>query len=131
MVSYEYTVAVMELFRLEKAEDLNSTQRLLLITLASYANEDGDCWPSQVKLAKVTALSRVTVNTHLKKLCELGYIESQKRMNASGDLDTCLYSIKIDLGQTTKKRRPKVVPIQRAKKTTRERLEHDFMADEA
>ena len=119
----------MELTRLKKAKNLNASQRWLLVMLSSYANEQGDCWPSQTELAEVTGLSRVTVNTHLKKLCELGYIESQKRNNANGDLDTCLYSIKVDLGQTTKKRKAKVVPIQRARKTTRERLEHDFMAE--
>lgn len=113
--------------RLKQIKDLNSTQRWLFVTLCSYANKKGECWPSQVELAETTGLTRVTVNTHLKKLCQLGYIESQKRLNDKGDLDTCLYSIKIK--PTPQKSKGKASQSKRSEQSTKEKLTDISWAD--
>nr|WP_256493312.1 helix-turn-helix domain-containing protein [Endozoicomonas sp. SCSIO W0465] len=64
---------------------LNTTQMLALILLASYANAQGECWPSQNTMAKLLNLSRPTVNQCLKKLEQEGFIESlQQRTHGNG-----------------------------------------------
>ena len=113
--------------RLRKLKDLKAGPRYLLLTLCSYANDQGDCWPSQKDLADVTGFSLRTINSHLKELCQKGYIESQKRMNASGDLDTCLYSIKFDV---LPERRKKSNVVAMKPKTTREKLTDRTWDDE-
>lgn len=58
-----------------KQSDLDRTTRLVLITLASYANrKTGQCNPSQKKLAKTVGLKSSSLNTHLRILEEKGLI---------------------------------------------------------
>lgn len=109
----------MELVRLQKMEDLTSSQRFLLLVLSSFSNKHGECWPSQQMLSDLTGLTRQTINGGIKILQLRGYITSHKRKSDYGDLTTNLYRIKI------KPRLPesgddKVVHL--THKTTEERL---------
>ena len=47
----------------------------VLATLGTYSDERGWCWPSQATIAKRLGISRQAVNTQIKLLEELGYIE--------------------------------------------------------
>lgn len=91
----KYSIATIEMAKSGQLSDLSGNQRLLLITLCLFADKNGDCSPSQKEIASISGFTRPTVGRHLKVLCKLGYIESQQRMDTSGSLDTCLYSIKI------------------------------------
>ena len=122
----------MYLQRLKKLKDLKAGPRYMLVTLCGYCNDQGDCWPSQKELAEATGFSLRTVNSHLKELCQKGYIESQKRFNSKGDLDSCLYTVKIDLLPARAKKPSKVVHIKpkRKQQTTAEKLTDTSWADD-
>ena len=95
MISFKYVGGVMELVRLQKMEDLTSSQRFLLLVLSSFSNKHGECYPSQKTLAVLTGLTRRTINSGINSLQEKGYITSHKRKSEEGDLTTNLYRIKI------------------------------------
>lgn len=49
--------------------------QLLLLHLASYANDDGLCWPAIDTLAADCELSKWAVKYHLKRLSDNGYLQ--------------------------------------------------------
>lgn len=53
--------------------------KLVLIALANYANDSGQCWPSQATLAMWTEQSDRTIRTHLATLESMGLITRQAR----------------------------------------------------
>ncbi|WP_257294847.1 helix-turn-helix domain-containing protein [Endozoicomonas sp. YOMI1] len=88
MISFAYTIGVLKLIRVEiqtgDLENLTPTQRLLLIVLASFANSEGECWPSQKRLGKLVGVSRPRVCDCLKTLEEEKLIESSFRQSETG-----------------------------------------------
>ena len=108
----------MTLARVGELQDLKAPQKWLLVLLASYADENGECWPSQKKLAAQAGMTRQSVNKNLKVLQEKGYIHSQQRIDKEGDLATNLYTINV--AKVPPERRSKVVPIR--SQTTEEKL---------
>jgi DNA-binding transcriptional ArsR family regulator len=60
--------------------------KLVLLKLADHANDEGECWPSQGRIAADCGLTRQTVNEHLKKLVELGLVRCENRFNGTGQL---------------------------------------------
>lgn len=58
--------------------------KLVLMGLASYANEDGYCFPGQEKLAIKTCQTARSVRTHLAWLEEHGFIMRQHRDRITG-----------------------------------------------
>ena len=67
-----------------KAKDLTPTEKLVLICLANYANEDGQAWPRQATIADECGLSRETVLRTYKGLEQKGVITSERRTNEAG-----------------------------------------------
>lgn len=49
--------------------------RLVLISLANHANQDGMCWPAQRTVAKEAGIGNGTVANAVSRLVELGEIE--------------------------------------------------------
>jgi hypothetical protein len=69
----KYTDAVFE-------ARLPGLQKLVLLTLASYSNnEDGVCWPSNNTVAMRSGLSLTTVKKVLKELVEAKFVHSAGR----------------------------------------------------
>lgn len=59
-----------------RALTLSSTDKLVLLVLASYADIDhGRCWPSIATLCQGTGLAKRAVNNSLKRLKEAGHVE--------------------------------------------------------
>jgi predicted transcriptional regulator len=58
--------------------------KCLLLALANYADENGECWPSQERLARDTELTDRTVRTKLKLLEECGLIRREHRCSDAG-----------------------------------------------
>ena len=54
---------------------VTAIQKLLLLSLADRAGEDGECWPSLKRLEADTNLNRKTLIDNRKKLIALGLIE--------------------------------------------------------
>jgi hypothetical protein len=56
--------------------------KLVLIALANYANDLGQCWPSQATMAMWTEQSERTIRAHLATLEAMGLIGRQHRTEA-------------------------------------------------
>jgi Helix-turn-helix domain len=54
------------------AQDITTTETLVLLALADRANDEGLCWPGQEGLASKCKLTRETVNRNIKRLEVLG-----------------------------------------------------------
>lgn len=63
----------------------SSTNKLLLLLLANYADQDFSCFPSIRKLAEMAECCESTVRRSLKDLRGLGLIEVRERYEAYGD----------------------------------------------
>ena len=109
----------MTLARIKNMDDLSGSQRWTLVILASYADENGECFPSQGELAEVTGFTSRTIRSNLKVLQDKGYIHSQQRIDKDGDLTTNLYTINA-MKVPPQQRKSKVVPIR--PQTTEEKL---------
>lgn len=59
------------------------TAKLVLLSLADQANNEGWCWPSQAYTAKRCMISDRQLRTWLSRLEVLGYIEIHKRAGKS------------------------------------------------
>jgi|GEM_PF-2128284 len=66
------------------AKGLTPSEKLVLLSLANYADEDLSCWPSQRRIASDTSLSDRTVRSVLCALEEKGLITRQERLRQDG-----------------------------------------------
>ena len=67
-----------------KIRGVSPSEKLLLLALANYADETGNCWPSQTRLADDTCMSSRTVRTLLASLETVGYIAREQRRRPDG-----------------------------------------------
>lgn len=58
--------------------------KVVLICLANYADEDGQCWPSQKTIAEETELSERSVREWLQKLEDAGLLTRKSRRRDDG-----------------------------------------------
>ena len=64
--------------------DCSSPAKFVLIAIANYADEVGECWPSRKMLASFTNQSVETISRRLKELEQEGYIERLERTRDNG-----------------------------------------------
>lgn len=57
----------------------SSTDRFVLLALANYADEDGECWPSVARLVKNTALCERSVRASIQRLAADKWIDVEVR----------------------------------------------------
>lgn len=69
--------------RVFKDETLDSTKKLIMLSLSDNANDEGFCYPSISTIVKKTSLSNKTVIKHIKELEEKKYLLSKKRNSKS------------------------------------------------
>lgn len=69
------------------------TLKILLLAICNYTNENDECWPSQAVLARDSEVSDRTIRRALKKLVDLGFIETQSRERAGGGNSSLLIRI--------------------------------------
>lgn len=55
-------------------EELGPTERLVLLSLADHADDEGRCYPSIARLMQRTGLKERAVQNNIKKLVEGGYV---------------------------------------------------------
>ena len=60
-----------------------ATDKLVLLALAHYADDNGQCWPSLDKLGKDTGLHPKSVSRSIRRLKKRKLIETKRRMNSS------------------------------------------------
>lgn len=59
-------------------EDLSSTQKLVLLALADWANDEGLCWPSIHRLATKASLTSRAVQKTIRSLELVGFIRREE-----------------------------------------------------
>ena len=74
---------------------LTSTQKLVLIAMADWSNDEGICWPSIAKLANKTSLSERGLRKVIRNLEELGLVDTQEKPGKGN-----LYHLTLDPGTT-------------------------------
>jgi len=65
------------------AISMPATDKLVLLALANYASDDGQCWPSLDKLGKDTGLHPKSVSRCIRRLKKGKLIDTKRRMNNS------------------------------------------------
>jgi hypothetical protein len=74
---------------------LTSTQKLVLITLANYANDKYETYPKQNTIAAKVGLTRPTVCSTLSDLAELGLITIIHRFHDNGGKRSSVYRLHV------------------------------------
>jgi hypothetical protein len=72
---------------------LSSSEKLVLLALSNFANEQMQCWPSQERLALDTELSARTVWAALKSLEDKGLVSRVTRKRADGTRTTDVFTL--------------------------------------
>jgi predicted transcriptional regulator len=57
--------------------DMKAVDKIILLALADYADDDGVCWPKQGTVAIKTGVTRQTVNQKMKQMEESGLLEKK------------------------------------------------------
>jgi len=70
--------------------------KLLLIVLANYADEDGECWPSQKRLAEDTGMTDRGVRKLLAGLVLSGFVTRRVRNRRDGSRGTDVITLHLD-----------------------------------
>lgn len=73
--------------------------KLVLVALANYADEDGQCFPSLTKLSKIAGTTRQNVSQHIKKLIDAGLVSKQERERHNGSQASNTYVLAITGGK--------------------------------
>ena len=64
-------------------QQLTPSEKLVLLTIADFADDQNKCWPNQTTLSKRTGLSRQTINKKLATLEKEGLIKREARWHTS------------------------------------------------
>ncbi|MFC5357793.1 helix-turn-helix domain-containing protein [Azospirillum himalayense] len=76
--------------------DLEADGFAVLAALATYADEQGVCWPSQSTLAAKLKRSRPTINRILQRLDDMGLVSIEHRRGRDGSRLSCLYRLRVE-----------------------------------
>ena len=77
--------------------ELTDSEHRTLAVIGIYGDKNGWCWPSQSTLAEMRGVSRKTINVHIKRLIDLGYLNIQPRYdNETGAQKSNMMQIKFD-----------------------------------
>lgn len=76
-------------------QQLPSTQKFVLVALADYADEAGQCFPSHNKTAERVGASRSTVRRAIKQLMEQGYLTYTREQRKDGTFTSNRYSLNL------------------------------------
>jgi len=83
-------------------QDLNASQKIVLLSLANFANDEDESWHGMASLSKATGMTRRSVINQIKYLQDNGYITVVRRKKEGSVLnDTNVYRINIDLSKTS------------------------------
>lgn len=69
--------------------------KVVLMCIANYADEAGECWPAQAKIAAETELSERAVRDWLQRLEKAGFLEREHRQRTDGSRKSDLIRLKI------------------------------------
>ena len=75
------------------SDNLPSRAIAVYMYLVQRANSDGQCWPSERRIALDLSLSKSTVKRAVADLMNSGYIKVEQRYRKSGAKSTLLFTI--------------------------------------
>lgn len=75
--------------------------KVVLMCIANYADEAGECWPSQATIAEETELSERSVREWLTRLEEAGLLMREHRQRADGSRKSDLIKLNIQPAKST------------------------------
>lgn len=67
----------------------NSGRKLVAISLADMANDDGECWPSLKRLAQRCDMTEDSVRDHLRHLEAIGLLSRSERFRDNRQMSNC------------------------------------------
>jgi DNA-binding transcriptional MocR family regulator len=74
-------------------EDISPVDKLILLLLSNYADENYKCFPSYDKISKLANCSRRTAVRSINRLEETGHIRIKKRKLSNNDNQSNIYTI--------------------------------------
>jgi DNA-binding transcriptional ArsR family regulator len=77
----------------KKAKTDDPITKFVLIALCNYSDDRNEAWPSVKTLCGITGLSRRTVQEHLRKLEELGFVSRLARSRQDGGHTSANYTV--------------------------------------
>lgn len=75
------------------ASNLKPTAKLIYIAIADFANDDGECFPSQRKLAEKASVSTSTIKYYIRAFESLGIIKTEQIYRNNGSKSSLFYKI--------------------------------------
>lgn len=79
---------------------LDPYKKIVLMSLADNANDEGYCWPSMDTIAYKSSMSKTTVRRHIKSLEELNLLTKHQRTRSNGSTGTNYFHLHV--GATVK-----------------------------
>jgi DNA-binding transcriptional ArsR family regulator len=89
----EFSMSVKMMTWAFEARGLTPVERLILLALADWANDDGECWPGQVSIAEKVEVSESTVRRAIRRLEAAEVIEVGERRRPDGYRTSNLYRL--------------------------------------
>lgn len=75
---------------------LSDSEYRTLAAIGTFTDKNGWCRPSQMAIAEMRGVSRKTINQHIKKLADLGYLNVIPRFNEKGAQISNMMQVKFD-----------------------------------
>lgn len=79
-----------------KVPDISGAAKLVLVTLADFADENGSCFPSHKRLAAMTGLSERTVRRHIADFATRGLLRIVPTFRSDGSQTANRYVLNLD-----------------------------------
>ena len=64
--------------------DLSSSQKIILLALANYADQEASCFPGHERLSQMTGMSTRSVGRNLRELESMGVFRKERRARKNG-----------------------------------------------
>jgi hypothetical protein len=78
------------------SQPLSGNEKVVLLALADFADDDGKCWPSMPLIAEKSYLSVRTVQRIVLSLSDQGYLFFERRESGNGRPTSSLYRLIFD-----------------------------------
>ena len=75
------------------SDNLPSRAVAVYMYLVQRANSDGQCWPSERRIALDLSISKSTVKRAIADLVKSGYIRTEQRYRKSGAKSSLLFTV--------------------------------------
>lgn len=78
------------------ASNLKPTAKLIYLSIADFANDNGECFPSKSKLAEKASVSMSTIKYYLRSFEILGIVKTEQLYRNNGSKSSLLYKLNIE-----------------------------------